>query len=45
VVGDTRYGYTNNCRYRGGYQRVDVPVVRDWLLDCLADLVCETKSE
>ncbi len=45
VVGDTSYGYTNNCRYLGGYQRVDIPVVRDWLLDCLADLVCETKSE
>ena len=34
VVGDTSYGYTNNCRYLGGYQRVDIPVVRDWLLDC-----------
>lgn len=32
VVGDTSYGYTNNCRYLGGYQRVDIPVVRDWLL-------------
>jgi hypothetical protein len=31
VVGDTSYGYTNNCRYLGGYQRVDVPVVHDWL--------------
>ena len=45
VVADTSYGYTNNCRYLGGYQRVDVPIVRDWLLDCLADLVCDTKSE
>jgi hypothetical protein len=44
VVADTSYGYTNNCRYLGGYQRVDTPVVRDWLLDCLADLVCETKA-
>ena len=43
VVGDTSYGYTNNCRYLGGYQRVDVPVVRNWLLDCMADLVCATK--
>jgi hypothetical protein len=43
VVGDTSYGYTNNCRYLGGYQRVDVPIVRNWLLDCLADLVCDTK--
>ena len=44
VVGDTSYGYTNNCRYLGGYQRVDAPVVRDWLLDCTADLVCPTKQ-
>ncbi|MGH2680823.1 MAG: trypsin-like serine protease [Actinomycetota bacterium] len=44
VVGDTSYGYTNNCRYLGGYQRVDVPIVRDWLLDCLADLACPTKA-
>ncbi len=44
VVGDDSYGYTNNCRYLGGYQRVDVPVVRDWLLDCLADLTCPTKQ-
>ncbi len=44
LVGDTSYGYTNNCRYLGGYQRVDVPVVRNWLLDCIADLVCDTKE-
>jgi secreted trypsin-like serine protease len=44
VVGDTSYGYTNNCRYLGGYQRVDIPVVRDWLLDCIADLSCPTKE-
>jgi secreted trypsin-like serine protease len=44
VVADTSYGYTNNCRYLGGYQRVDVPVVRDWLLDCTTDLVCPTKE-
>ncbi len=43
VVGDTSYGYTNNCRYLGGYQRVDIPVVRNWLLDCTADLMCVTK--
>jgi Trypsin len=43
VVGDTSYGYTNNCRYLGGYQRVDIPIVRNWLLDCLADLACPTK--
>jgi hypothetical protein len=31
VVGDTSYGYTSNCRYLGGYQRVDIPIVRSWL--------------
>jgi secreted trypsin-like serine protease len=44
VVGDTSYGYTNNCRYLGGYQRVDIPVVRNWLLDCTFDLACPTKK-
>ena len=43
VVGDTSFGYTNNCRYISGYQRVDAPVVRNWLLDCTTDLVCPTK--
>jgi hypothetical protein len=43
VVGDTSYGYTNNCRFLGGYQRVDIPVVRNWLMDCLADLACPSK--
>lgn len=43
IVGDTSYGFTSNCRYISGYQRVDIPVVRDWLLDCIADLVCPTK--
>jgi hypothetical protein len=33
LVADTSYGYTNNCRYLGGYQRVDIPVVQDWLAD------------
>jgi len=27
----TSYGYTNNCRYLGGLQRVDIPVVQSWL--------------
>lgn len=31
VVGVTSYGYTDNCRYIDGYQRVDIPVVRSWL--------------
>lgn len=33
LVADTSYGYTNNCRYLGGYQRVDIPVVQDWLAE------------
>ena len=44
VVGDTSYGYTDNCRYLGGYQRIDIPIVRNWLLDCTADLSCPTKG-
>jgi len=44
VVADTSYGYTNNCRYLGGYQRVDIPIVRSWLFDCIADLRCPTKG-
>ena len=31
VVAVTSYSYTSNCRYLGGYQRVDIPVVQDWL--------------
>lgn len=27
----TSYGYTSNCRYLGGLQRLDIPVVQDWL--------------
>jgi len=45
VVADTSYGYTNNCRYLGGVQRIDVPIVRNWLLDCMADLACPTKTD
>jgi secreted trypsin-like serine protease len=45
VVGDTSYGYTSNCRYLGGYQRIDIPVVRSWLKDCMADLECPTKTD
>jgi secreted trypsin-like serine protease len=45
LVGVTSYGFTSNCRYLGGYQRVDIPIVRDWLLDCMADLACPTKAE
>ena len=35
IVAVTSYGYTQNCRYLGGYQRVDIPVVADWLADFL----------
>jgi hypothetical protein len=31
IVAVTSYGYTNNCRYLGGYQRVDIAVSQDWL--------------
>lgn len=31
IVGVTSYGYTANCRYIDGYQRVDIAVVQDWL--------------
>ncbi len=27
----TSYGYTDNCRYLDGLQRVDIPVVQNWL--------------
>jgi hypothetical protein len=31
VVAVTSYGYTQNCRYLGGYQRADIEGVQDWL--------------
>jgi hypothetical protein len=31
LVTVTSYGYTSNCRYLGGYQRVEIPVVQSWL--------------
>jgi hypothetical protein len=31
IVAVTSYGLTLNCRYLGGYQRVDIGVVQDWL--------------
>jgi hypothetical protein len=31
VVTVTSYGYTENCRYLGGYQRVDIAGVQEWL--------------
>lgn len=31
IVAVTSYGYTENCRYLGGYQRVDIPAAQSWL--------------
>lgn len=31
IVTVTSYGYTDNCRYLDGLQRVDIAVVQDWL--------------
>jgi hypothetical protein len=31
LVAVTSYGYTDNCRYLGGYQRVEIPVVAQFL--------------
>jgi len=31
LVAVTSYGYTSNCRYLGGYQRLDIPSVANWL--------------
>lgn len=33
IVAVTSYGYTDNCRYLGGYQRVDIEGVQSWLAD------------
>jgi hypothetical protein len=35
LVGVTSYAYTSNCRYLGGYQRVDIPVAQDWVASYL----------
>lgn len=32
-MADTSYGYTANCRYIDGYQRIDIGVVQEWLAD------------
>ncbi|CAI9409096.1 trypsin-like serine protease [Nocardioides sp. T2.26MG-1] len=31
IVAVTSYGYTENCRYLGGYQRLDIAVTQDWV--------------
>jgi hypothetical protein len=33
LVTVTSYGYTSNCRYIDGFQRVDIAVVQDWLAE------------
>ena len=33
LVTVTSYGYTSNCRYIDGLQRVDIDVVQDWLAE------------
>jgi len=33
IVAVTSYGYTSNCRYLGGYQRVDIAASQDWLAE------------
>ena len=33
LVTVTSYGYTSNCRYIDGLQRVDIPVVQEWLAE------------
>lgn len=33
IVAVTSYGYTSNCRYLGGYQRVDISAAQDWLAE------------
>jgi hypothetical protein len=33
IVAVTSYGYTDNCRYLGGYQRVDIAAAQNWLAD------------
>jgi hypothetical protein len=35
LVAVTSYGYTQNCRYLGGYQRVEIPGVEAWLANFL----------
>lgn len=35
VVTVTSYGYTDNCRYLDGLQRVDIPIVQNWVDDAV----------
>jgi secreted trypsin-like serine protease len=44
VVGVASYAFTNNCRYLGGWQRVDNPGVLSWIESCIAELTCESKE-
>ncbi len=38
LVTVTSYGYTSNCRYLGGYQRVDIAVAQNWLAQFLTNM-------
>lgn len=31
LVAVTSYSFTGNCRYLGGYQRVDIPIAQSWV--------------
>jgi hypothetical protein len=35
IVGVTSYGYTDNCRYIDGYQRIEIQGVQTWLANFL----------
>ncbi len=35
IVGVTSYGYTQNCRYLDGYQRIDIAGVQNWMAQYL----------
>jgi hypothetical protein len=37
LVGVASYGYTQNCRYLSGFQRIDIPTVLPWLTQVVAE--------
>lgn len=43
IVTVTSYGYTSNCRYLDGLQRVDIPVVQDWLTPIMSSGAAPTE--
>lgn len=36
LVAVTSYGYTDNCRYIDGFQRVDITIAQDWIAGFIA---------